>query len=213
MRPLPFLARAKATNEASMERLRKRKKNKKLPRFPRPTTCGSCRSSSTTGTLVGTVFWSAPPVDVHTSVLEACGLPGFLREGGPGFVVDSQCGSHAPLALGTLFFEPLSLAVLWSLCCLRSARKLDLPGFDFRNYCHILGCWVQQWIQFKWFRHSKWYGLLECVCFVMQQLRRAGLRQSPAREGWCGRMRHVAMTSLPLVTAQGSAHSYVPFGA
>ena len=44
---------------------------------------------------------------------------------------EHACCLHALLVLGncTLFYEPLSLAVLWSLCCLRSARKLDYSGF------------------------------------------------------------------------------------
>ena len=56
---------------------------------------------------------------------------------------------------------------------------------------------------------QKWYGLLEGVIFVVQQLRRAGSGQTSVREGWCGRRCRVTMASLPLATAQWGAHRNV----
>merc|ERR1712211_96598 len=40
----------------------------------------------------------------------------------------------------------------------------------------------------RWIRNRRWHRLLEGEEFVGKLLGRAGLRQTPARQGWCGRM-------------------------
>ena len=80
----------------------------------------SSPSSGTSCTVTASCLGSSAPcfvrlwMHVRTSVLEASALLGFLSESGSGSEVDSQCASHALLALGiwTLHHDPC----LWLLC-------------------------------------------------------------------------------------------------
>ena len=94
-----------------------------------------------TGILVGTVFWSA---------WSSCRYMFTRQYWKHSFLVvfyvkvvlgscDHACCLHALLALGNWTYELLSLAVLWSLCCLRSTRKTDYAGTRRLELCPYSG--------------------------------------------------------------------------